>query len=668
MSQLIWSWSILALILPLSILVTRLMISLAPRLRLMDLPEDRRIHTTPIPRAGGLGLFFTMSLGMAALYFLGLGFSDMLSGRWLAHFLGAALLLVIAGYFDDRGGISAWLKLGVQVAAAVVMFLHNPGGAGLFMGWQIPWVIDLAIHVAWTVALINAFNLIDGMDGLCAGLGTIALLILVALAVVKGRAESAFVIAMMALALLGFLRYNFHPARIFLGDTGSMLIGLFIAAIGTVTVGRQAVVPALLLPLLVGGVPLLDVTLAIWRRYARRLSSAEDGEGRTRIFGPDRDHLHHRLLRWGFNQRQAAMLIYGLAGITSVLALLPILGGSNLFSVSIVGLILIGLVGLRYIAPVEFMASGRGLRTLVRRPRACRQVMMRYFAHDLVVVFLSATLGWWLLAKAMIRPVNLMEAVNAVTLFTACLLVSLVFARAHSRRWSRASARDFAGCTLWMACGAAISFALSGASQTDLSFRNLVFHLAAFTLVTLAVLGPRSLGFLLQEGVIDTMHRKRRMSTKSSKKTTLIYGAGDLGELFLCHLRLSRPETWSDYHFIGFLDDNENLKGRRMLGFPIVGGLSVLPEMVKKTGVNCIFITSSVLSERQLEELTQVAKKLGLKIEKWLPGMDVSNVHSVEGWANGSHDSRDDRFASRSAPRVGIPEGRIEARVGVTAP
>jgi FlaA1/EpsC-like NDP-sugar epimerase len=184
-----------------------------------------------------------------------------------------------------------------------------------------------------------------------------------------------------------------------------------------------------------------------------------------------------------------------------------------------------------------------------------------------------------------------------------------------------------------MACGAAISFALGGASQTDLSFRNLVFHLSAFTLGATAVLGPRSLGFLLQEGVIDTMHRKRRLSSKSSKKTTLIYGAGDLGELFLCHLRLSRPETWSDYHFIGFLDDNENLRGRRMLGFPIVGGLSVLPEMVRKTGVNCILITSSVLSGEQIEELTKIAEKLGLKIERWLPGMNVSDVHTVEGWA-----------------------------------
>jgi UDP-GlcNAc:undecaprenyl-phosphate GlcNAc-1-phosphate transferase len=658
MSQVIWSWSILAFILPLSILVTRLMISLAPKLGLMDIPEDRRIHNTPIPRSGGLGLFFTMTIGLVLMYYKGLGFSDLLNGPWLAHFLAGSVLLVVAGYFDDRGGISAWKKLGVQITAAVAMFLHNPGGVGRFMGWEIPWEIDLAIHVGWTVALINAFNLIDGMDGLCAGLGTIALLILTALAVTKGRAENAFVIALMALALIGFLRYNFHPARIFLGDTGSMLVGFFIASVGTVTAGRQAVVPALLLPLLVGGVPLLDVALAVWRRYARRLSAGSTGPDAIRIFGPDRDHLHHRLLRWGFSQPQAALLIYALAGITSMLALLPILGGSNLFSVSVVGLILIGLVGLRYIAPVEFMASGRGMRTLVRRPKACRQVMLRYLTYDVVVLFASATLAWWLLAKAMIRPLEWSEALNAVTLFVACIVVSLGFARAHSRRWSRASARDFAGCVLWMACGTAISFALSGASHTDISFRNVVFHISAFTLGSVAVIGPRCAGFLLQEGVIDTMHRKRRLSSKRSNKTTLIYGAGDLGELFLCHLRLSRPEVWGDYHFIGFLDDNENLKGRRMLGFPILGSLANLREVVRKSGANCVLITSSVLPEERINELIQTAEILDLEIEKWLPDMSVSGVRTVHRRVA----RPEEHSAPAAAGQPSFPDGVVDAR------
>ncbi|WP_193212281.1 MraY family glycosyltransferase [Luteolibacter marinus] len=630
MSETVWSWLIVGLVLPLSLAMTRLMIGIAPKLGLVDQPDARRIHQKPIPRAGGLGLFVTLIAGLICLRAFGTGFEGMLGGRWTLHFVAASGLLVIAGFFDDRGGISAWLKLGVQILAAVLMFFHNPGGAGIFMGWKIPWFLDLAIHVAWTVALINAFNLIDGMDGLCSGLATISLVILTALAVAGDRPTNAFVIALMAAALLGFLRYNFHPARIFLGDTGSMLIGFFIASVGTATVGRHAVVAGLLLPLLVGGVPLLDVTLAIWRRAARRIAVSKPGQATIHIFGADRDHLHHRLLNWGLNQRQAVFVIYGFAGLCSFLALLPILGGASYFTVSVVGIIVIGLVGLRYIAPVEFMESGRGLRTLIRRPRGCRETMLIYFVYDLAVLFGSALLAWWILDKVMIRPFSWEAARQPATLFAACTVVGLCFARAHSRRWTRASTHDFAECLLWLACGAGISFALVGMSQDDFNFHDAAVHLAALSLGCAGVLAPRCIGFLLQESVIDTMHRKRRMRSKRSSRTALIYGAGDLGELFVCNLRLSQPETWLDYHFIGFIDDSPKLRGRRMRGFPILGTSAQIPELVKRTGANCILVTSSVLSPGRLDELMEIAESHDLEVHHWQPDMMPELIRAAD--------------------------------------
>lgn len=621
MSEVVWSWIVIVCALPFSMAMTRLMIHLAPKLGLVDQPGERRIHLKPIPRAGGLGLFITVSLGMLMLNWKGDVFSEVLGPRWLGHFMAAALLLVVVGVKDDRGGVSAYFKLAAQAGAAVIMFFHNPAGAGVFMGFDIPWMFDLAIHVAWTVLLINAFNLIDGMDGLCSGLAMIALLILTALAVAKGRGESAFVIALMAVALIGFLRYNFHPARIFLGDTGSMLIGFFIASVGTAVVGRNAVVAGLLLPLLVGGVPLLDVALAVWRRAARRVADSKPGSATIKIFGPDRDHLHHRLLRWGFNQKQAALLIYGLAIVTSALALLPILGGANFLTLSVVGIVIIGLVGMRYLAPVEFLASGRGLRSLSRKPQSCRFSMLRYLGYDVAVLFCAALAISWGLAKAMVEQVDWKAALMSATIFTVCTVTALALARAHSRRWTRASAHDFAECGLWLTCGVAISFALRGSASYDLSFRDALFHLSALTLGGVAVFAPRCLGVLLQESVIDTMHRKRRLRGKRSTRTTLIYGAGDLGELFLCHLRLSRPETWQDYHFVGFIDDSAKLRGRRMRGFPILGSFENLRAVVERTGTNSILITSSVMPDERHEEILRIARDLGMEVSRWQPGM-----------------------------------------------
>ncbi|MCW1887304.1 hypothetical protein OKA04_21380 [Luteolibacter flavescens] len=624
MSETTWSWLTLALLLPVSLGFTRLMIYLGPKLGLIDVPDERRIHTKLIPRAGGIAVFLTMLIGMVLLH--AKGHAGILGGKWMMHFLAGSTILVVTGIADDRYGISAWVKLGVQILASAVMFSHNPSSAGLFMGFQIPWFVDLGIHVFWTVALINAFNLIDGMDGLCGGLGTIALLILAALAAVGDRPENAFLISIMVVALLGFLRYNFHPARIFLGDTGSMLVGFFLASVGTETVGKHAVVAGLLMPLLVGGIPLLDVGLAVWRRGARRIAVSRPGQATIKIFGPDRDHLHHRLLNWGLTQRQAVVAIYAFAAVISLIALLPILGGANFLTLSVVGIVIIGLVGLRYIAPVEFLESGRGLRALIRKPRSSRMMMLCYLCYDAAALAGSFFAGWWILSKASRMPIDWIDAVSSASIFTGCTVAAMGFAKAHARRWTRASAHDFAECTTWLFCGAGISFTLLGMSQSDFSFHDLAVHCIALCMGATALFAPRSVGFLLQESVIDTMHRKRRLRSRSSKKGVIIYGAGDLGELFVCHLRLTPPDSWMDYHFIGFIDDNESLRGRRLRGFPILGSLEHLPTVVKQTGATSIMVTSSVISEEKWQAFESLARELGLEVQRWQPALEPENL------------------------------------------
>ncbi len=622
-----WQYGFLlvALLVPVSLLLTRAMIALGPRLGLMDQPGERRIHQDAIPRCGGVAVYLTALLGLGLLHigqtYLGSPFTGVLGGRWLLHFAGASFLLFVIGLIDDRRGMSAWVKLGGQVVAAVIMFCHDPGGMGNLIGFDVPWWVDLAVHVAWMVALINAFNLIDGMDGLCAGLGLLSTLMLTGLAFGSSNPAGALVPAVMAAALLGFLRYNFHPARIFLGDTGSMQIGFFIATVGAATVGRQATVSALLLPLLVAGVPLLDVTLAVWRRAARRVAVSKPGQAGIKIFGADRDHLHHRVLGLGLSQRQAAGTIYALAGLLAVIGLIPFLGGARMMSLSIVGLTVVGLVGLRYLAPAEFLASGNGLRTIVRRPRSSRQVVLAYFLYDTAALTVAAGLAYWLVTKSLRAELSFNDGAMAVLPFVAACILCLRFARAHSRRWTRASVHDFAESQLWFGCGVGLSFAFSAMFHADFSFREAVFHLSAGLLGLILVFLPRSIGFFLQEGVIDTMHRKRRLTSKRARRTTLLYGAGDLGELFICHVRLSQAETWGSDHFIGFLDDCPELTGRRLRGFRILGGLSDLPKLVESEGVNSVLVTSSMLGPEREEELMRVAAEFRIEVRHWRPDL-----------------------------------------------
>lgn len=621
--QLIALFGALAL---LAVIFTRSMIALAPRLGLIDKPDPRRIHKEPIPRAGGLAIFATICLGFAGLSALDLGFQGPLGSGWIQHFFFASLILVFVGVVDDRQGMSAWIKLTGQAGAALVMYSQNHEGSS-FLGFEIWMPISLLIHVGWYVALINAFNLIDGMDGLCAGLGLISLTILAILIGTGDNPQNALVIAVMGVALAGFLKYNFHPARIFLGDTGSMLIGLFIASVGAATVGRQAVIAGLLLPLLVAGVPLFDVFLAIWRRVARRISVSKPGASVIRVFGPDRDHLHHRLLNLGFSQRQVAAALYLLAIVISILALIPTLGGTNLLAISLVGMVVISLVGLRYIAPIELQESGWGLRAIIRRPQGFKVMVCAYFLWDTFVLLIAAGVSQFLIKKMMLEHGKWgMNEFYQITLFTAFSLLGLRFGRAHVRRWTRATIHDFGGTALWLVCGVGLSFAIQGMAEADFSYINLVFHLCALAFAGAGVTLPRCFGFFLSESVVDSHHRRKHLQVSRPRKTCLLYGAGDLGELFLQSLRLSPPDKWSGYHFVGFLDDSPELRHRRLGGFRVLGELHHLPELVGRMGVSSIMVTCSALREERFGELEQLALVHGLEVMIWNPDLSP-HVH-----------------------------------------
>ena len=211
----------------------------------------------------------------------------------------------------------------------------------------------------WAVILINAFNLIDGLDGLCGGLAAVSMVALAAMALANGRMDSALLLLVMGAAVLGFLKYNFNPARIFLGDAGSMLLGFFLASAATQAVGRRAVVGVLLLPIAVAGVPLLDVLLAIWRRGARRFVRQLRGEKiKGGIFDADSDHLHHRLLASGGSQRKVAGILQAVAIILAALAFLPMAFGDRMFGVSLVGFLVVAFVGVRHLARVEIEHTG----------------------------------------------------------------------------------------------------------------------------------------------------------------------------------------------------------------------------------------------------------------------------------------------------------------------
>jgi UDP-GlcNAc:undecaprenyl-phosphate GlcNAc-1-phosphate transferase len=278
------------------VLLTPAVGGMARRLGVVDAPGGRRLNRSPVPRLGGIALF--LGIIVPSLAFLPIGREN----RGLL--LGAAVAVTV-GAIDDFRGLRWFEKLGGQVAAAAV-----PAAFGVwvnrftfpFVGiHQLPAWTGIPLTVLWIVAIMNMVNFLDGMDGLAAGVCAIAGFTFGVIALSLGKPDAAVLSWIVFGACAGFLRHNFYPARIFMGDSGALLLGYVLAAIAVQGLLKTAATVALFFPLLVLAVPILDTTFVV----ARRLRHGE------RIFVGDQAHLHHRFLRRGFSQPRAALTIWG---------------------------------------------------------------------------------------------------------------------------------------------------------------------------------------------------------------------------------------------------------------------------------------------------------------------------------------------------------------------
>jgi UDP-GlcNAc:undecaprenyl-phosphate/decaprenyl-phosphate GlcNAc-1-phosphate transferase len=303
-----------AVALVVGLFVTPLVRTAAHRLELLDMPGGRKVHQVPLPRLGGvaMAIAFGVAIGLATLASPDLGETAGLRPNRAPAILAGVGLLFVVGIVDDIRGMRAMVKLGFQVAAALVAWCIGLSLDRLFLPWAIVDLGPLAlpITVAWIVGVINAVNLIDGLDGLASGVALTVLGAFGLLAAVDGVDPTLPIIAATVGAAVGFLAYNLHPATIIMGDTGSMFLGFVVAAVG-ISLTQDGVRPvAPWVPIVALGIPLLDTAWAVVRRTAR-------GEA---FFVADRGHIHHLLLRQGLTQRDAMLTLTALSAALALVA------------------------------------------------------------------------------------------------------------------------------------------------------------------------------------------------------------------------------------------------------------------------------------------------------------------------------------------------------------
>lgn len=297
--------------------LTPLVKKFAIKVGAVDVPDARKVHTKIMPRLGGLGIFLAFMVTLLVLLPFVLDDFTARDHRFIYAFVIGGTMIALIGAMDDKFQLSAKVKFLAQILAACVVVF----GFEIRIDFvNIPFVdaysslelwISVPLTIFWIVGVTNAINLIDGLDGLAAGVSAIAIGTIAVMSFIMGNVVTALICVVLLGSIIGFLFFNFHPAKIFMGDTGSLFLGFSLAMLSLLGFKQIALV-TLITPLIIIAVPLSDTLFAIIRRFLNKKP----------IFAPDKGHLHHRLRDLGFSHRQTVLIIYGIAAFFGVLAVI----------------------------------------------------------------------------------------------------------------------------------------------------------------------------------------------------------------------------------------------------------------------------------------------------------------------------------------------------------
>lgn len=565
-----------------SVLLTRLCTGLLPRLGYVDKPGGRHIHERQVPRGGGIAVItaFFLTLGYYALTT-----PEKEPQELFLRLLLPALLLGILGMIDDRRELSSKLKLAVQILVAVIVWSGGDRHYTIF-GWTVPWFLSLVLVIIWVIIILNAFNLIDGLDGLASGLaivsaGCMAIWFLLA----GGRGPQAMSMLILAGACLGFLRYNFHPARIFLGDTGSTFLGLIFAITGLSTLDRAVTASSLLLPLLAIGVPLFDVILAIWRRSVRKLLDPKAGG----IMDGDQDHLHHRLLRETRKQTTTAFLMYLIGCGFAAAALLLLYLRHSTLTLGYILLLFGVLIAIRQLAGVELYASARLIRNGLVRPRRGLLINLVHPFIDFFLIGGAYMAASWTTCGTAGTPQMFMCTFGPVALL-------LCLSGTYRVYWLRAGINDYCRLKVLLIIGTILAssllFILEYRDMEQLygiGLRQFISGAIIFSVLTvLLIVGERLLihyaeWFWFRK--LDLQHQG------PDRQRLLVYGGGLKCSIFISTLYCAQ-KSGDTGQIIGIVDDDPVLAGLRVYGFPVFGNSAQLEEIYARQPFDKLLIAT----------------------------------------------------------------------------
>lgn len=608
-----------ALSILLSLFLTYLSIFILPRLGFIDIPRGRHQHAKPIPRGGGVAIwmsFFitaflmtvTWSISNAALY------SD--ASRFMWKFLPPAGMILITGILDDRFELRSWVKLLIQIAAGALIYFEGAGITNLFL-YDLPAPFAFAATVMWCVIIINAFNLIDGLDGIAAGLAIISSFLLAVWTLMIGYSNVMVVFLLIFCGCcMGFLRYNFSPARIFMGDTGSMFIGLFFAYVSMQYSTKAVMMTAILVPLAAVGIPMFDVLLAIWRRFFRRFIQKDQ---ESSIMQGDHDHLHHRIQRETGRTRKTAFVMYLLSLSVCLLTMFSTFCVSQIPALAFVLCLLVFFVMIRY-SGIELFDTLTSVAKGIERPHRNFVMISAHPVLDVLMLLLAYWISLNVCRNFSVGEVNALSVITHIAPFVFCLCVSGIY----RTFWLRAGIIQYyrlikilgvagiAGYLLNSILGL-YYYSIPQSEMWKYSSFYLIYLLFVFTLI----LGERFwIHFYESFGYRRLFIRNKGKHADLDR--ILIYGGGLYCRLYITRAFCSFRGNDENAKIVGIIDDDRALYRLNVYGFKVIGSINDLDSIYAAKKFTKLVVTCDALEPEKMAEVKRFCSSNAVKLEMFV--------------------------------------------------
>ena len=602
-----------------ALIVTPLWRRLAERWGVWDLPGLRKIHRQAVPRGGGLAVFLGFHVACAVVFlFPWAPFSSQLTVGWWLRFLPLSSAVVLLGLLDDRFDLGPAAKFAGQIAIGLAAYAAGIRLENL-LGVALPGWVDMAATVFWFVALMNAFNLIDGVDGLATGIALIAAAGIGLSLVFRGSPGDVLLFLGLVGACLGFLRYNFHPANVFLGDTGSYFLGFTLAALSISTHSKASFMAGIGMPMLAVGVPLFDAMLAVWRRSMRRiLSRNATGTAGPGIESGDADHLHHRLLRAGRGQSQVAGLLYAATLALVAVGWLASLLNDRALGILVLAFLLAAYTVVRHLADIELRESGKVVLQGLSRPVRRNQTLLFYIAGDVLILNLTLLATMALLGLRADAPQISLKAawLKAAPIDIVVPFVALLLAKSYSRVWYLARVSEYAatGGAVAFGCAVACGLRLLGLSSAGRPAELALHYVLLAGLAVPAIVFTRAAYRVVQD-LMPWLMRGAETADGVPPARALICGAGFRTTLFLRQVAF-RARDRVPLEIVGIVSDDAAITGHYVHGIQVLGTCRELPALVVQHRIDVLYLVESI-EAAELDRLRERLSVFAVRLVRW---------------------------------------------------